>query len=105
MATALLADLVDRGLDTSQGVLVVIDGAKALRKAVRDVLGYSTPVQRCVRHKERNLAATSLSATTRRSSPAAGGMGASMPRALGISAARARRGGPPPSAGRPAHEE
>ncbi len=29
VATALLADLVDRGLDTSQGVLVVIDGAKA----------------------------------------------------------------------------
>jgi hypothetical protein len=36
-------------------VLVVIDGAKALRKAVRDVLGVHTPVQRCVRHKERNV--------------------------------------------------
>ncbi len=56
MATALLADLVDRGLDTSQGVLCVIDGAKALRKAVRDVLGVQTPVQRCIRHKERNVA-------------------------------------------------
>jgi putative transposase len=33
----------------------VIDGAKALRKAVRDVLGVHTPVQRCVRHKERNV--------------------------------------------------
>ena len=55
VATALLADLVDRGLDTSQGVLCVIDGAKALRKAVRDVLGERTPVQRCVRHKERNV--------------------------------------------------
>ena len=54
-ATSLLSDLVDRGLDTSQGVLVVIDGAKALRKAVRDVLGERTPVQRCVRHKERNV--------------------------------------------------
>jgi putative transposase len=51
VATALLADLVERGLDTSQGVLVVLDGAKALRKAVRDVLG-EVPVQRCVRHKE-----------------------------------------------------
>ncbi len=30
-------------------------GAKALRKAVRDVLGMHTPVQRCVRHKERNV--------------------------------------------------
>jgi putative transposase len=33
----------------------VLDGAKALRKAVRDVLGVHTPVQRCVRHKERNV--------------------------------------------------
>jgi putative transposase len=54
VATALLAHLVDRGLDTSQGVLCVLDGAKALRKAVRDVLG-PVPVQRCVRHKERNV--------------------------------------------------
>src|SRR3954465_7598680 len=38
-----------------QGVLVVLDGAKALRKAVRDVLGVHTPVQRCIRHKERNV--------------------------------------------------
>jgi putative transposase len=55
VATTLLANLVDRGLDIEQGVLVVIDGAKALRKAVRDVLGTDTPVQRCVRHKERNV--------------------------------------------------
>jgi putative transposase len=55
VATALLSDLVDRGLDTSQGVLVVIDGAKALHKAIRDVLGAATPVQRCQRHKERNV--------------------------------------------------
>jgi putative transposase len=55
VAQALLSDLVDRGLDTEQGVLVVIDGAKALRKAVRSVLGEHTPVQRCIRHKERNV--------------------------------------------------
>jgi putative transposase len=55
VATALLADLVERGLDVEQGVLCVLDGAKALRKAVRDVLGVATPVQRCVRHKERNV--------------------------------------------------
>ena len=55
VATALLSDLVERGLDVEQGVLCVLDGAKALRKAVRDVLGVHTPVQRCVRHKERNL--------------------------------------------------
>ena len=55
VATALLADLVERGLDTAQGVLCVLDRAKALAKAVRDVLGERTPVQRCVRHKERNV--------------------------------------------------
>ncbi len=55
VATTLLANLVERGLDVEQGALVVLDGAKALRKAVRDVLGVHTPVQRCVRHKERNV--------------------------------------------------
>jgi transposase-like protein len=55
VATTLLANLVERGLDTGQGVLVVLDGAKALRKAIREVLGNDTPVQRCVRHKERNV--------------------------------------------------
>lgn len=55
VARALLSDLVERGLDVEQGVLCVLDGAKALRKAVRDVLGVRTPVQRCIRHKERNV--------------------------------------------------
>lgn len=50
----LLADLVDRGLDVEQGVLVVLDGSKALRAAVGEVLG-PVPVQRCIRHKERNV--------------------------------------------------
>jgi putative transposase len=55
VARALLSDLVDRGLDPEQGILFVIDGAKALRKAIRQVFGEATPVQRCVRHKERNV--------------------------------------------------
>ena len=55
VATSLLSDLVDRGLDVEQGVLVVIDGSKALRAAVNAVLGPRTPVHRCVRHKERNV--------------------------------------------------
>ena len=55
VASALLADLQDRGLDVTQGVLVVIDGAKALAKAVRHVLGAGAVVQRCQRHKERNV--------------------------------------------------
>ena len=54
VARHLLADLVDRGLDVEQGVLVVLDGGKALRAAVNEVLG-PVPVQRCVRHKERNV--------------------------------------------------
>src|SRR5215216_4851992 len=53
VATALLSDLVDRGLDPEQGILFVIDGAKALRKAIRTVFGERAPVHRCVRHKER----------------------------------------------------
>jgi transposase-like protein len=54
VATALLSDLVERGLDSEQGILFVIDGAKALRKAIRSVFGVA-PVQRCVRHRERNV--------------------------------------------------
>jgi putative transposase len=49
-----IRDRIRRGLDTSQGALCVIDGAKALRKAIRDVLGQGM-VQRCQRHKERNV--------------------------------------------------
>jgi len=54
LATALLSDLVERGLDPEQGMLFVIDGSKALRKAVRTVFG-EVPVQRCIWHKERNV--------------------------------------------------
>lgn len=54
VATALLSDLVERGLDPEQGMLFVVDGAKALRKAIRSVFG-EAPVQRCIRHKERNV--------------------------------------------------
>jgi putative transposase len=50
----LLSDLVARGLDVEQGVLVVLDGSKALRAAVDDVFG-PVSVQRCIRHKERNV--------------------------------------------------
>jgi len=55
VATALLSDLVDRGLDPQQGMLFVIDGAKALRKAIRTVFGEHAEIQRCIRHKERNV--------------------------------------------------
>ncbi len=55
VATALLSDLVARGLDPEQGILFVIDGSKALRKAIDDVFGHQAPIQRCIRHKERNV--------------------------------------------------
>jgi transposase-like protein len=54
VARELLSNLVARGLDLAQGVLCVIDGAKALRKAIDEVLG-PVPVQRCIRRKERNV--------------------------------------------------
>ena len=55
LARSLLSDLVDRGLDPEQGILFVIDGSKALRKAITEVFGSRAPVQRCQRHKERNV--------------------------------------------------
>lgn len=55
LARALLADLVDRGLDPSQAILFVLDGGKALRKAIKDVFGEHALVHRCHRHKERNV--------------------------------------------------
>jgi putative transposase len=55
LARTLLADLVDRGLDPEQAILFVVDGGKALRKAIRDVFGEHALVHRCQRHKERNV--------------------------------------------------
>jgi putative transposase len=55
LARTLLADLIDRGLDPEQAILFVIDGAKALRRAIKDVFGEHALVHRCHRHKERNV--------------------------------------------------
>src|SRR5208283_4135542 len=52
---ALLADLVERGLDTNRSLLIVIDGAKALHKAVAEVFGRCAQIQRCREHKKRNV--------------------------------------------------
>jgi transposase-like protein len=57
VATALLEDLVERGLDTSQPTLFVLDGAKALRTAVKRVFGRCAVIQRCQVHKKRNVKA------------------------------------------------
>ncbi len=53
---ALLADLVERGLKFDDGLLVVLDGAKALSAAVREVFGNKALIQRCRLHKRRNIA-------------------------------------------------
>ncbi len=53
--TALLANLRDRGLHTDRAMLVVIDGAKAVAKAVRNVFGDQAIIQRCQVHKTRNV--------------------------------------------------
>jgi putative transposase len=51
----LLAGLRDRGLDVTRPILVVIDGAKALRRAVTEVFDHPV-IQRCQLHKLRNVA-------------------------------------------------
>ncbi len=52
---ALLEDLIERGLDPHRVILVVIDGAKALRRAVLDTFGERALIQRCQAHKKRNV--------------------------------------------------
>lgn len=55
--TPFLCSLVDRGLDLSQGLLVIIDGSKGLRLAVRQAFGKYAVVQRCQWHKRENVVA------------------------------------------------
>ena len=52
---ALLDDLVQRGLDPAVPRLFIIDGSKALSKAIRRTFGRDTPIQRCQVHKARNI--------------------------------------------------
>jgi len=51
----LLADLIERGHNPNRAILVVIDGAKALRRAVIDTFGERAVLQRCHAHKKRNV--------------------------------------------------
>jgi putative transposase len=55
VVTELLEDLVARGVRPGRRRLFVIDGSKALRHAIDAVYGQDNPVQRCRRHKERNV--------------------------------------------------
>jgi len=51
----LLEDLVERGVKPGRRRLFVIDGSKALRKAIDQVYGRDNPVQRCRHHKLKNV--------------------------------------------------
>lgn len=51
----LFTDLVGRGLRFDEGLLCVIDGAKGLFKAVREVFGEYAQIQRCQWHKRENV--------------------------------------------------
>ncbi|MBN2087382.1 transposase, partial [Candidatus Peregrinibacteria bacterium] len=51
----LLQSLVDRGFNLSACKLAVIDGGKALRKALDEVFGKDMLIQRCQVHKKRNV--------------------------------------------------
>jgi putative transposase len=55
VVTELLSNLVTRGLRVDESMLFVIDGGKAIRKALRDVFGDRAIVQRCQVHKARNV--------------------------------------------------
>jgi putative transposase len=52
---ALLAELIDRGLQADRARLWVIDGGKALRRAITECFGTLALVQRCQEHKRRNV--------------------------------------------------
>jgi transposase-like protein len=51
----LLRDIVGRGFSFEAGLLCVIDGAKALEKAVADIFGDYAMIQRCQWHKRENV--------------------------------------------------
>lgn len=53
--TPFLRSLIERGLDASAGLVVVVDGAKGLRAAVKRALGGRALVQRCQWHKRENV--------------------------------------------------
>lgn len=52
---SLLADLQSRGLRTDRSLLVIVDGSKALHKAVTQTFGSAALIHRCQVHKLRNI--------------------------------------------------
>ena len=51
----LLDNLIERGLDSERPRLYIVDGAKALSKAIRRSFGHAALIQRCQVHKGRNI--------------------------------------------------
>lgn len=52
---ALLDNLVERGIDPAVPRLFIVDGAKALSRAIRATFGKTVAIQRCQIHKARNI--------------------------------------------------
>jgi len=52
---SLLDDMIQRGLSVGMQYLFIIDGSKALKKAIKDRFGTVALIQRCRIHKERNI--------------------------------------------------
>jgi putative transposase len=52
---SLISDLIERGLDADTPRLWIIDGGKALRRAITQVFGAGALVHRCQEHKRRNV--------------------------------------------------
>ena len=57
VAQALIDSLIARGLDPAVPRLFIIDGSKALSRAIRRSFGGETAIQRCQIHKARNIMA------------------------------------------------
>ena len=55
VAQALIDNLIERGLDPAVPRLFIIDGSKALSRAIRRSFGRETAIQRCQIHKARNI--------------------------------------------------
>jgi putative transposase len=51
----LLKDLIKRNFHFKEGILVIIDGSKGLRKAIEETFGKLAKVQRCQWHKRENV--------------------------------------------------
>ena len=101
--TPFLRSLLERGLDISQGVLVILDGGKGLRAAVRKAFRRRAVVQRCQWHKagERGQLSGQDRATAVAAAPPAGVPPAGIRRGRGCAQAAAWRVGGSESIGGP----